>query len=321
MNHSEIARLFGFDLPAEFALESIYPYAPVYRLRNARGEWILKRTQKPLARAQAVAAWTRALAAQQIAIVHPASGFGENPRRFPTDGDGDEVWVVYPFIAGNRYTGDFAQIRAAGDLLGSIHATAPQAEYGLKQSETVVAVEADEIEQDIAGILKHVAAAHPEVASAAEATLTKRRDRYFRYALPDLLETHLPLANGSWDYKASNLIFSAPTRPVLVDVDNAGRIPRAYDLAIAALLFHNEGMGPARLFAPAEWAVFLEGYSQHIQFDEEEKRTWEDLLLCAWMDEAVWLLQDDESGWLDPRQSQLLLSLLLTDLSTLAASP
>ena len=51
---------------------------------------------------------------------------------------------------------------------------------------------------------------------------------------------------------------------------------------------------------------------------EEEKRAWNDLLLCAWIDEALWLLKDDQQGWFDARQSQLLLSLLLTDLSTLA---
>jgi Ser/Thr protein kinase RdoA (MazF antagonist) len=318
MNHSDIARAFGFELSAENKFESIYPYAPVYRLRNPRGEWIMKRTQKPLARAHAVAAWTQVLAAHGIAIVNASNGFGENPRAFTTDDNSEEVWIVYPFITGNIYTGDLSQIRAAGELLGSIHSTTPQADYGLKQTQTVVAIEEAEIEQDIPGILEHVHAFYPEVEVDAKKTLVERAGRYFQHALPRLLEMHLPLANCSWDYKASNLIFPTSTGPVLVDVDNAGRIPRAYDLAIAALLFHNEGMGPGRLFTPEEWTTFLDGYFQQVQFSEEEKRVWDDLLLCAWMDEALWLLRDHELGWAHPRESPMLLSLLLTDLSTLA---
>ena len=321
MNHSDIARAFGFQLSGQDLLESIYPYAPVYRLKDDRGDWIMKRTQKPLARARAVAVWTRALDVHHIPVVTPASGFGENPRAFHADNTFDEVWVVYPFLPGARYTGDPSQIRAAGDLLGSIHGAEPDADYGLKQSETVVAVEPAEIEQDISGILEHVNAFHPNAAADAEMLLLARAQRYFEHALPVLLNMQLPLANCSWDFKASNLVFPTDSAPVLVDVDNAGRIPRLYDLAIASLLFHNEAMGPARIFTSKEWRVFLEGYSRHIQFGEEEKRAWGDLLLCAWMDEALWLLRDDQQGWTEPRQSQLLLSLLLKDLSTLALSP
>lgn len=320
MNHSDIARAFGFQVLSEDALESIYPYAPVYRLNNARGDWVMKRTQKPLTRARAVVAWTQTLAAQGIRVVTPARGFGKNPRAFHTTHKLDEVWVVYPFIAGNGYVGDSLEIGVAGDLLGSIHAAAADTDYGLKRSETVVAVEAAEIEQDIEGILKHIYASHPEVTAAAQTTLSERTHRYFQDALPTLLGARLPLANCSWDYKASNLIFPTPTTPVLVDADNAGRIPRAYDLAISALLFHNEGLGTSRIFTPSEWAAFLEGYSRHVQLTEEEKRTWNDLLLCAWVDEALWLLRDDQQGWFNERQFQMLLSLLLTDLSTLALS-
>jgi spectinomycin phosphotransferase len=322
MNPSDLAHAFGFLVPLEGAFESIYPYAPVYRLRDDRGDWILKRTQKPLDRARAVASWTQDLAARRLSVVTPAHGFGENPRGFQPDHDlaaDDEVWVVYPFIAGEPYPedGDTVQIHAAGDLLGAIHAIGTDVDFGLKQSETVVAVEPVEIEQDTAAILGHVRAAYPEAAAAAQTALAERSQRYFGYALPALLEARLPLTNCSWDYKASNLIYPTPASPVLVDPDNAGRIPRTYDLAIAALLFHNEGMGPSRVFTSSEWEAFLGGYLQHVQFTEEEQRAWDDLLLCAWMDEALWLLQDDGTGWADTRQSQLLLSLLLADLSTL----
>lgn len=318
MIHSDIVRTFGFQLPSGTPLESISPAAPVYRLSHAHGDWIIKRTQRPLARGRAVAAWTQALAAQGVPIVTPARGFGENPRAFPTSETGDDVWVVYPFIAGSAYTGATIQIGAAGKLLGAIHGTRAEADFGLKQSETVVAIAATEIEQDMAGILQHVHEVFPEFTAAAETTLAARTQTYFQRALPKLMQTRLPLANCSWDYKAANLRYPTSTTPVLVDADNAGRIPRAYDLAVAALLFHNEGLGPCRLFTPAEWAVFVEGYTQHIQFTAEEKRTWADLLACAWMDEALWLLRYDQPGWADPHQAQLLLSLLLTDLSSLA---
>src|SRR5690242_9326240 len=126
MNPSDLARAFGFPLSSEHALVSIYPYSSVYRLSNDRGAWYINSAQKPYARAQAVAAWTRDLADQGLSLVTPAQGFGENPRAFHPGKDlnaAEEVWVVYPFIAGQPYTGDDVQIRAAGALLGAIHAT------------------------------------------------------------------------------------------------------------------------------------------------------------------------------------------------------
>src|SRR3712207_5060975 len=147
MTHSDIARAFGFELPAGTLPQSIYAYAPVDHLRSPDGEWILKRTQRPLTRGRAVAAWTEALAAQGVAVVTPARGFGENPRAFNTDDTDDDVWVVYPFIAGSAYSGEPAQIRAAGHLLGAIQTTAAQADFGLKRSDTVVAIDAAEVEE------------------------------------------------------------------------------------------------------------------------------------------------------------------------------
>jgi Ser/Thr protein kinase RdoA (MazF antagonist) len=318
LTHSDIARAFGFQLPAGRELESIYSYAPVYRLSNADGDWVLKRTQKPLARGRAVAAWEKNLAARGPRIVTPAPGFGDNPRIFNAGDDSAEVWVVYPFITGSAYTGDTVQIGAAGSLLGEIHAHGAGQDFGLKRQETAVAVEPDEIEQDIEEVLQHVGAFFPRFSAQAGVLLAERRQRYFQQSLPKALETQLPLAVCSWDYKASNLVYQSSTSPVLVDADNAACIPRLYDLAIAVLLFHNEGRGPCRLFTAAEWAVFLGGYLRHVQFTDAEKKIWNDLLLCAWMDEGLWLLQNDESGWADPPQAQLLLSLLITDLSGLA---
>jgi Ser/Thr protein kinase RdoA (MazF antagonist) len=320
VTHSDIVRAFGFQLPSDQELESIYPYAPVYRLSNAQGDWIVKRTQKPLARGRAIAAWTQALATQGIQIITPARSFGENPRAFHTSDQSDEVWVVYPFVAGIAYTGDATQIGAAGGLLGEIHAIGAQEDFGLKRDETMVAIEAAEIEQDIEGILQYVRAVFPEMTTRAGTILAERTQRYFQQSLPKVLETRLPLAICSYDYKASNLIYQGNTSPVLVDPDNAACIARTHDLAIAALLFHNEARGPCRLFTQVEWVKFLDGYAQHVQFTEAEKQIWDDLLLCVWVDEGLWLLRNDQLGWAETQQAQVLLSLLFTDLSTFALS-
>jgi hypothetical protein len=78
------------------------------------------------------------------------------------------------------------------------------------------------------------------------------------------------------------------------------------------------GDGPAQPCLPLrEWHAFLEGYGQHIRLSDEEMSVWDDLLLCAWIDEALWLLSEDEAGWKDDRQSGLLMSLLSTPLSCL----
>jgi spectinomycin phosphotransferase len=318
MNNTSVLRAFGFDFPESTPPASIYPYAPVFHLSNAGGEWIVKRTQQPLAQANAVAAWTRALSAGGIPVVTPADGFGENPRSFQSEAGGVEIWVVYPFIRGQAYSGEIAEIRAAGELLGSIHACGKDADFGLKVSETVVAIGEEEVRADSAGILKFVERFFPQSFDQARRTLTVRIDDYLRRALPELLALRLPLANCTWDYKASNLIYQDGSLPVLVDPDNAGRIPRTYDLAIAALLFHNEGVGPARVFNRAEWLAFLDGYSRKSQLGQEERAHWEDLLLCAWIDEALWLLNGEEADWTHPQQSRLLASLLATDLSTFA---
>jgi spectinomycin phosphotransferase len=318
MNYATIIRAFGFELQADSAPASLSPFAPVFRLANSDGLWIVKRTQTPLSRAQAVAAWTRSLAGLGLGVVTPAPGFGENPRVFQHD-DEEQVWAVYPFVQGSPYQGDTPHIRAAGDLLGKMHAAGTNQDFGLKERETIVTIEAEEAEADTAQILHFMQQAFPHSVEAARSHLQMQAQRYFQQARPRLATTRLPVTNCSWDYKASNLIYQE-NGPVLVDPDNAGRIPRAYDLAIAALLFHNEGAGPGRVFTTREWHVFLEGYGQHVQLNEIEKSNWADILLCCWMDEALWLLQDDETGWADPRQSGILRSLLFADLTSFVLS-
>jgi Ser/Thr protein kinase RdoA (MazF antagonist) len=317
MNYADIIRSFGFEIESDTTLKSLYDYAPVFRVANSDGLWIVKRTQPPLSRAQSIVAWTQSLAGLGISVVTPAVGFGENPRVFQNDEGKEQPWVVYPFIDGQPYEGNLTPIRDAGDLLGKIHAAGMDKDFGLKQRDTVVTIEAEEIEGDINKILGFIQQAFPNQVEDARSLLRRQTQRYFQQVSPQIANTNLPVTNCSNDYKASNLIYHK-TGPVLIDPDNGGRIPRAYDLAIATLLFHNEGKGPARVFTSAEWQAFLEGYTQHVQLDDVEKSHWEDTLLCAWVDEALWLLQDDEKGWADPMQSKLLRSLLFADLASFA---
>lgn len=321
MEHIEIARAFGFKAPSSAALRSIHPYAPVYRLSDSKGQWILKRTSTPLASAQAIARWITALADQGIPVVYPASAFGENPRHFQADSAGEaEVWVVYPFIDGIGYNRLPQQIRAAGDLLGQIHLIGMESDFGLEVQAKVVTVDQAEIKQDIATISRHVSQVFPAAADKAIQILTERCDRYFQSCLPRIEALDLPLTNGSFDYKISNLIYSTDQSPVLIDPDQGARIPRAYDLAIAAVLFHNDGVADSVL-TQAEWSAFLAGYFRHSQLTTTEKEHWEDILLCAWIDEGVWLMADHEAGWRDPIESQMLLSLLTMPLETFDLSP
>jgi spectinomycin phosphotransferase len=81
---------FSFDQP-DTPL-SLYEYAPVYRVRDLRGDWVVKRTGLVHSTGSAIGAWLAALHRVSIGVVAPAQCFGPNPRR---QEDGIE-WVVYP---------------------------------------------------------------------------------------------------------------------------------------------------------------------------------------------------------------------------------
>jgi Ser/Thr protein kinase RdoA (MazF antagonist) len=222
MNYATIIRAFGFELQADSTPESISPFAPVFRIASAEGLWIVKRTQAPLSRAQAIAAWTRSLAA--LGVVAPAPGFGDNPRLFHTD-DQEQVWVVYPFLQGSLYQGDAVQIRAAGDLLGKIHAAGTDQDFGLKQRETVVTIEAEEAEADTAQVLRFMQQAFPHSVEAARSHLQMQAQSYFHQARPRLAATTLPLTNCSWDYKAANLVYQEGRYWLTPTTGRASRVP------------------------------------------------------------------------------------------------
>lgn len=247
---ADIIRAFGFE-SQQSGLSSIYAYAPVYCLSKYNKKWIVKRTAIRSS-GMAIATWTSSLASQGIRVVSPASGFGENPRSFPSGKDNtSEIWVVYRFIDGTTYKGNISQIQAAGELLGQIHAAGMNNDFGLKV-QTVTAIPKTRVDEYAEKVIKLLDQYFPAAVKIGTDIVTKQTQRYFQ-SLPRLLDISLPLTNCSWDYKAENLIYLNDTTPVLIDPDHGGRIPQIYDLAIALLLFHiNLPTAPARIFTQTE---------------------------------------------------------------------
>ena len=106
---------------------------------------------------------------------------------------------------------------------------------------------------------------------------------------------------------------------MLVDPDNAARMPRLYDLAIAALLFHNDAPdAPHRLWTRAEWRCFLSSYDERATLTDDERRAWPVVLDLAWLDQGVWLLGNFPEGWADPAEAAFLRDLATSDLSQFA---
>jgi Ser/Thr protein kinase RdoA (MazF antagonist) len=102
-----------------------------------------------------------------------------------------------------------------------------------------------------------------------------------------LLVEELPMVDATWDYKANNLVFVKDDF-VLIDIDNAGRIPRILDLALALILFHDEIENiPPCVFSISQWEQFKKGYLEHVTLTEVEKRLWQSYVLFAYIDEAL----------------------------------
>jgi hypothetical protein len=102
---------------------------------------------------------------------------------------------------------------------------------------------------------------------------------------------------------------------VLVDPDHGGRIPRLYELACSALLFHCDSPGaPGRMFSADEWKLFLKGYAEHVKISETERRVWQDVLTAAWMDEGLWLIGNWPEGWNTPHDRRFLMDLATSSL-------
>lgn len=300
MNRPAFLDAFAFVDPGP--PHALYAYAPVYRVRDARGDWVVKRTGLAHSDAGSIAAWTAALRADGVDVVAPASGFAPNPRLLA---DGHH-WVVYPFVDGRTYTGDLAEIAAAGRLLGRLHASDVPETADLKTYPRPVSRSASWIDEHAAKGAAAMAAVG--IDAAAFLQLVEAR----AVAIEPL--DRLPLAGCSFDFKASNLVY-AP-HPVLVDPDHAARLPRLYDLAVAMLLFHNDlASAPHRLWTQAEWLAFVDAYLAIVPLEAHERVCWPDMLRLAWLDQGVWLIGNFPEGWSDPAEARYLDDLATANLT------
>lgn len=283
---------FPFDHPGEPV--SLYDYAPVLRVRDKRGDWVLKRTGLVHSGGEAIGQWLTALRSLGVDVVAPASHLHPNPRRLH---DGKE-WVVYPFVSGTGYHATKDEIADAGRLLGGMHAADPP-------EASALATYTEPVVRDAEWIGPHLASAEDAMMAAGANGRSLREVALARLAGAKPV-ADLPLAGCSFDFKASNLVFSP--KPTLVDPDHAARMPRLYDLAVALLLFHCDLLAaPGRLWTIAEWAAFLQGYAEHVTVTESELASWTSVLELAWLDQGVWLLGNWPEGWADAKDRAYLL--------------
>jgi len=258
---------------------------------------VVKRTASHARNALAMASWTRAAAAAGFPVVAPCTLVPANPQPV-----GAGWWVVYPWVAGEVYSGELEQVRLAGDLLGRQHSLAVDAS-GLRP---YTWPEVDEAAMD--ADLERLAARLPDLT-----VLRSLAVRWRETSLPALRRADLPSVGVSSDFKANNLVYTS-TGPVLVDPDNGGLEPRLFDLALAVLLFHYEcPEAPGRLFTTKEWTTFWDAYATHVELDAVEREQWPAALDHMLWEEGTWALDDsDDDAWSNDGQSSFLHALATT---------
>ncbi|WP_042149518.1 aminoglycoside phosphotransferase family protein [Paucisalibacillus sp. EB02] len=295
MNGIDLLSKFGFNVTKE--PESIYPFSPVYRVKNGDQDVIVKRTQR---RAETVMSYTKMLKDNGINVVTPVKLNVENPQQIE-----DTSFVVYPFIKGNVYSGKNKEIFEAGQLLGKIHRLSPNSNtYNLLDYD-VYDFNQDEVNESMEAISQHAN-------NAGVGIDTERLNEALLESVAlqkELQHADLPQVATPHDFKANNLILTP--EPYLVDPDNATWIPRIFDLALALLLFHNEHKSaPARVFTLMEWKQFLSGYTMFVTLTEKEKVFWEKAKRHVFLDEVMWLMAEYEEDWRNPGQQDLFRSLI-----------
>lgn len=282
---------------------SLHPFSPVFLCRVGGHRAVLKRTRSRPADAAAVADVTRQWATAGIPVVTPLAVEVDNPVRL-----GEHMWVAYPFIDGEAYTGTPSQVAAAGDLLGRMHAAGtgdaqlPDFEWPDHGPDSVA--------EDVAALRKVAA---PHVPAEVVARLETLVSRFMAEVLPAIRDAPLPAVNTCLDFKANNLVYRNG-RPVLVDPDNGDFAPRLLDLALAVLLFHTDhDPAPPRLFDADEWRNFIQAYAHHVRLTDGERARWPVALEYMLSEFGVWALTNDEADWVPARQRDFLRALAAAD--------
>lgn len=296
MRAKTIVKNFGFE--AEDEPLSIYPFSPVYRMIRPEGDFIVKKTQHPIEKANRLMRYTKTLNEQGVDVVIPSKIQAENPRTF-----GEETYVVYPFVQGVPYTGKEWEIKEAGRLLGRIHALSPtDNEYELDIYD-VFDFTGEEVKESFQRIEQNAAPHGIKMNPILEVRLLQAVRQQEELKQAGLISVATP-----HDFKANNLIYTP--QPYLIDPDNAGWIPRIFDLALVLLLFNNElASAPDRTFTKQQWHLFLSGYGESVDLSLEEKINWPKALEHVFLDEVMWLMADVEEDWQNQAQRSLFDSL------------
>ncbi|MFS0877383.1 phosphotransferase [Solibacillus isronensis] len=293
MSGIEILNIFGFDVEEEPV--SIYPYSPVYRVKYGDQDVVIKRTQS---RAESVMSYTNMLKDKGINVVTPVKLQVDNPQKYE-----DTNYVVYPFIEGQKYSGKDNEIYEAGKMLGQIHSYSPVSnEYNLLEYD-VYDFNEEEVEESMEAIIQHAEKAGISIDPGLKTKLlgsVANQQEFYDAELPHVATPH--------DFKANNLVLIP--EPYLIDPDNAGWIPRIFDLALALLLFHNEHEeAPDQVFTIDEWEIFILGYKEYIVLTDQEKVFWEKAKQHVFLDEVMWLMAEYEEDWQKTSQQKLFMSL------------
>ncbi|PCJ19859.1 MAG: hypothetical protein COB02_06650 [Candidatus Cloacimonadota bacterium] len=296
-----------FEVDKVKSVVSIYSCSPVFKINYNDTDYVLKQTRSPIQDGQSIIKWAQSLNSY-ISIV-TASNFGvKNPIEYEED-----VWVIYPFISGVKYTATHLQIKQAGELLGKIHASNFY-NHKLPKFSFPDEVNYDSFLEDYENIKISLKKNQLKLSDQLDKQLLKSFHQFESLVKKlSLLANNKSVqwVNCTWDYKANNLIYHRNKQPTLIDPDNGGHIPRIFDLALCVLLFHNEcSSAPSQLFSKQQWQIFFNAYKKQITLSDIEISLWFDALEFMFLDEAIWLLGNDDDGWKNKHQGQFLFRLL-----------
>ena len=293
MDGMAVLKKFGFRAQEE--PESIYPFSPVYRVTGEKEGFIVKKTQRPIERAQRMMRYTNNLKEYGIDVVTPVNLNEENPQSI-----GGDVYVVYPFINGAQYSGKEEEIIAAGRLLGKIHNLSPKENTFELEEYDVYDFNKDEVIESVKNIEENAA----QYNFRLDGIQLKEKLLEIVTQQEELKNSGLPYVITPHDFKANNLIYTPG--PYLIDPDNASWIPRIFDLALALLLFHNElSTAPDTPFTPNQWKLFLDGYKESVKMMEAEQVYWQKAVEHVFLDEVMWLMADAKEDWANPSQRNI----------------
>jgi spectinomycin phosphotransferase len=286
--------------------KSIYKYAPVYEHVIDDKKVIIKKTKEQVDRIVPLHIWQKRLSESGINTIYPI--IFKSKLYHPI---AEENWVIYPFIDGEKYTATPEQIYSAGELLGKVHSTSDSVfNHGLLWQDYD-----DEFYEEVVDDLKTISQSYSEVSNTEDGkALFENIKSLISNKFESLVIQELPTSDCTWDYKASNLVFQKDV-PTLIDTDNAGKVPRIFDLALALLLFHTtEDSAPNRVFSVEEWELFFSGYKKHIRLTDIEKTYWQSMLIFVYTDEVLWAINDLEDDEND-RQKDFIKSLVTFNFS------